>query len=274
LHIFSRGFTFFIYTIFGYRKKVVFKNLRNAFPEKHEQEIKQIAKTFYKHLSSMIVENMFLRFASSKKIQKSVIVENIELFEELSMQGKNVIAMVGHLANWEFGSGVVPVLPFKGAVVYKKLSSAVFDKIYFEIRQRLGVTPVEMNDVFRMVVEWNKKSEPYLISMVADQAPLYNEKNHWITFLNQETNVYVGSEKIARKFDIAVVYIELIRLKNGVHKITPFLITANPKETKEFEITERYFQLLEKSIKKNPPYWLWSHRRWKHKRILPNKGKE
>jgi KDO2-lipid IV(A) lauroyltransferase len=110
--------------------------------------------------------------------------------------------------------------------------------------------------------------------MVADQAPMESDTNHWITFLNQDTDVYSGSEKLAKKFDLAVLYIEVERLRKGYYKLIPHVITTHPKETKEFEITERYFQLLEKSIIKNPPYWLWSHRRWKHKRMLPNKGQE
>jgi KDO2-lipid IV(A) lauroyltransferase len=274
LYLFSRGFTFLIYTVFGYRKKVVFDNLQNAFTEKPESEIEQIAAKYYSHLSALIIENLYLRFAKHKSVERRISIENPEIFEELKGQGKNLILMLGHTGNWEYPAALFQSLPYTGAAVYKQLSNPAFDKVYYEIRKRTGVEPVEMKEVLRKLIEWTKKQTPFALCMVADQAPMESDTNHWITFLNQDTDVYSGSEKLAKKFDLAVLYIEVERLRKGYYKLIPHVITTHPKETKEFEITERYFQLLEKSIIKNPPYWLWSHRRWKHKRMLPNKGQE
>jgi len=215
----------------------------------------------------MIVENIYLRFATKRNFKHKIILENKQVFDELHALGKNVIIMLGHFGNWEYGAGLVRHLPFKGAAVYKKLSSPPFDKIYFDIRQRMGVEPIEMKEVMRKLINLNKQKTPFLLFMVADQAPPRNDNNHWINFLHQETDVFLGSEKLARKFDMSVVYLEIIRHKKGTYRMIPQLITTKPKDTKEFEITEKYFELLEASIIRSPRYWLWSHRRWKHKRI-------
>ncbi|MDA3891686.1 MAG: lysophospholipid acyltransferase family protein [Salinivirgaceae bacterium] len=267
LYLISEIFTLLIYGVLGYRKKVVFENLRNSFSERSEEEIAFTAKKFYRHFSCLIVENICLRFVSKKQFEKRYILENRALFQNLYNQGKSIVNMTAHIGNWEYGSGVVGTLPHKGAAVYKKLSNPAFDKLFYDIRNRLGNEPVEMNDVLRRVIELNKEETPFILSMVTDQAPAFSKANHWIPFLNQETNVFLGSEKIARKFKTAVVYTEIVRHKKGIYRLTPKLITEDASLTKEFEVTETYFQLLEESIKKHPRYWLWSHRRWKHKRI-------
>jgi len=266
LFLISEIVTFFVYHIIGYRKNVVFGNLQKSFPEKDKKEIKHIARKYYRHLSVMIVENIFLRFVTKNNFNHRIILENPEVFDGLYKQGKNAIVMLGHLGNWEFAGGLTRILPFNGVAVYKQLSSPAFDKIYFDIRKRLGVQPVEMNNILRKVIELNKQPNPYLLFMVADQAPSDNKNNHWITFLNQETDVYLGSEKMAKKFDMPVVYLEIIRHKKGIYRFTPQIITTTPKKAAPFEITEKYFKLLQQSIINSPRYWLWSHKRWKHKR--------
>ncbi len=268
LFLISEIITFFVYHLIGYRKKVVLNNLQKSFPDKDKKELKHIARKYYRHLSVMIVENIFLRFVTKNNFNHRIKLENREVFDNLHKQGKNAIVMMGHLGNWEFASGLTRILPYSGVAVYKQLSSPAFDKIYFDIRKRLGVQPIEMKNILRRVVELNKKTEPHLLFMVADQAPANNDNNHWITFLNQETDVFLGSEKIAKKFDMPVIYIEIIRHKKGIYRITPQIITLTPKQTAPFEITEKYFKLLENSIIKSPRYWLWSHKRWKHKRII------
>jgi KDO2-lipid IV(A) lauroyltransferase len=259
----SEILTLFIFHIIGYRKKVVYNNLSNSFPEKSKKEIKHIARKYYRHLSVMIVENIYLRFISTEEMKNRLILENREIFDELYDSNRNIIVMLGHFGNWEFAGGVSNLIKYKGVAVYKKLSSGIFDKIYFDIRTKVGVEPIEMRSVLKEVIKLNSKQQPYMLFMVADQAP--NDRNSlWIKFLNQSTDVFIGAEKIAKKFNMPVVYLEVIRHKKGIYRLIPQIITTKPTETEEFEITKQYFRFLEKSIVKSPRYWLWSHRRWKH----------
>ncbi|MDA3891687.1 MAG: lysophospholipid acyltransferase family protein [Salinivirgaceae bacterium] len=258
--------TFFLYYVFGYRKKVVFENLRKSFPEKSNKEIHYISRKFFRHLSVVMVETMSLRYLSTKQLTKRLVIKNIEIFEELYKQKKNAIVMVGHLGNWEIGTALAYHLQSTVVGVYKQLSSTVFDKIFFDIRSRFGAHPIEMKEVVRKMLILNKQENPYLLFMVADQAPQKNDTNHWLTFMHQDTNVFLGSEKLAKKFDMPIIYMEVTRPKKGVYYMTPQVLTMKPKETQEFEITETFFKMLEQTIRNNPRYWLWSHRRWKHKR--------
>lgn len=265
LFLFSEVLTFIVYRLVGYRKRVVFNNLQNSFPKQNNKQIKYVARKYFRHLSVMIVENMYLRFVSKKKFSSLLSVDDLALLEEFYKQGKNLIIMTGHFGNWEYGGLLTRHTKYMGAAVYKKLSSAVFDKIYFDIRSRLGVQPIEMQDVFRQVVKLNHENNPYILFMVADQSPMKNDQQHWISFLNQPTGAYLGSEKLAKKFDMPVLYMELKRNRKGSYKANLSLITDEPKNAQPHEITEKYYALLEQSIKQSPRFWLWSHKRWKHK---------
>lgn len=266
MFLISELITFLVYRVIGYRRKVVFENLKKSFPQATSREIRHIARKYYRHMSVMMVENIFLRFEKLSKLEQHLVLENKELLMQLYQERKNVVFMLGHFGNWEMAGILARLLPYKFAAVYKQLSSEIFDKIYFDIRSRMGVEPIEMKDILRKLHQLHAQAEPLALIMVADQAPASGGKPYWIPFLNQETSVYLGSEKLAIKFDMTVVYLELMRLKKGVYRVQPTLITDKPAETKAFEITTRYFSLLEDSINDAPRYWLWSHRRWKHQR--------
>lgn len=265
LFFISEGITFIVFRLIGYRREVVINNLIHSFPNRSMAEIKHIAYKYYRHLSVMMVENIYLRFAPIHKIKKRLIIEDKELLDRLYAKHKNVIVMTGHFSNWEIGSVLSQNFNFKCAAVYKKLSSPAFDKIYYDIRSRLGVEPVEMNEVFRKVVQLNKQPEPSLIFMVADQSPMKNDQQLWLQFLNQPTGAYTGSEKLARRFDYAVIYMQILRIKKGLYRCNFKLITENSAQTALNAITFSFFNMLERSIQQSPRYWLWSHRRWKHK---------
>lgn len=273
LFLISELITFIVYFIIKYRRKVVLANLKNSFPDYNAEEIQRVSRKYYRHLSVMIVENIYLRFIPRKRIAKRLLIENKDLLDKLRKQNKNIILMLGHFGNWEFAAGLPNLIGYKGAAVYKKLSSKVFDKIYYEIRSGLGVLPIEMKESVRAVYEMNQQNDPFALIMVSDQAPPGRESNHWIQFLNQQTAIFEGSEKLAVKFDMAVVYVEVLRKRKGVYRIIPTLISDKPKETDKYYISEKFFELLEASIKRSPRYWLWSHKRWKNKRTQPETSK-
>lgn len=260
----SEILTIIVYHIIGYRRKVVRENLRKSFPEKSEREIEHISRKYYRHLSIMVVENIFLRFVSKRKMAKRIKFENIQLLDEYYKQRKNIIIMLGHFGNWEYGASISRFCSYKSAAVYKKLTSPVFDKIYYDIRNHLGSDPIEMAESFRKVSALNNSPDPFALLMVADQSPMQSDSQHWLKFLNQDTGVFLGSEKLAKRFDFSVFYLHLQRTSKGSYKGILKLITDAPKETKANHITEKYFKYLEESIKENPRNWLWSHRRWKN----------
>lgn len=257
---------FLIAYVIRYRKKVIINNMQNAFPNKSTKEIKKIARRYYLHLSYMILEIVNLRFSSRKNIAKCLEVANPELLQSLRKANKNVLIILGHYGNWEFGSAKVHDFDYRGIAIYKKLNSKAFEYFYQELRQNLGVEPVEMHRTLRKLIEVRNEQKPYILLSVADQTPIRSNIHHWLNFLNQDTGVFMGPEILAKKFDLAVVYCEIKRCNYCKFLATFKLITDTPTQTAEHEIIEKFFAMLEESIVNKPEDWVWSHRRWKHKR--------
>ncbi len=255
-----------LYYIIGYRKKVVYKNLKNSFPEKTDQEIKSIRKKFFHHLSDIFVENIALIKMKPERIRKMVEFENHELLEDLYNKGRSIVGITAHYGNWEIFITLPFFSPHTTLCVYKPLNNKYFDYEFYKMRAKLGEVPVTMKDAYRTVLKYNNNNKLTILGLIADQRPPLNSGNYWTTFLNQETPVFLGPEKIAQKLNAAVVYTHVDKIKRGKYLLIPTLLFDEPKNCKEGEITETHLRLLEKYIKEKPEYWLWSHKRWKHKR--------
>ncbi|MDA3929811.1 MAG: lysophospholipid acyltransferase family protein [Prolixibacteraceae bacterium] len=255
-----------VYHVFGYRKAVVTENLRNSFPEKNEHELKLIEKKFYHHFVDMFVETLYLTHITKKEHSKRLVYENMELIDDLYAQKKSVICITAHYGNWEFTSLLGVHLKHRLYAIYKKLNNKMFDRFYKDIRGKEGAILLEMRQTFKQLVLDSKNGELFFAGLIADQRPLKNEIQFWMPFLNQDTPMIVGPEKIAKKINAAVVWTELELVKRGYYKLVFKLITDDPKSTQEHEITKVSMKYLEDAIIRCPELWLWSHKRWKHKR--------
>lgn len=254
-----------IYYVLGYRKKVVLDNLRNSFPEKSEQELKKIAFDFYRYLCDLFLET-FKTLTISKKQMLAHCKMNEEtqkLFDSYHKQQRSIILVMGHFGNWEWAGNVVDSSKHQLYVIYHQLSNKYFNQLVIKMRTRFGTKLIEMKSTLRDMV--TNRKEVTATAFIADQTP-FPESAYWTTFLNQDTPVFTGTEKIASKFNYPVIYISIKRIKRGYYEIFGELLFENPKETKEGEISEAHTRRLEKDIIAQPEIWLWSHRRWKHKR--------
>ena len=264
-------FLFFIgFYVIRYRKKVVFENLKNAFPNKSEKEIKNISRRFFQHLSDVMIENVASLYMKPEKIKKFVTIKNLDVLTNLYKKNKNITALIGHFGNWEFLTTIPPYTSYTIFSVYKPLRNKFFDKKTYEMRERQQAVPVPMKKVYKAIIEYEQKNQPYILGMVADQSPPKRELNFWTTFLNQETAFFTGSEKIAKRFNHAVIFTTVNKVERGHYEVELTKLFENAKDADEYEITEKYARALEQVIQKNPEYWLWSHRRWKHKRKTNN----
>ena len=257
---------FLIYRVIGYRKRVVFENLRNSFPDKSEEEIKQIAKQFYHYFTDIFVE--FLKGYSISKediLERNKIV-NPELLFQYKAKNQPFIIVSGHISNWEW---IIHPLNLSGIpmdIVYQKLSNPFTEKLTRLIRGRFSTSPlIEKKDTIRQTIE--RKDIFRALCLGSDQSPTHWKTAYWTIFLNQDSGFFTGTERIARKFDYPVVFSEMRRVKRGYYEIEfTEIATPNYKDLPDGEITERFVRMLEKSINKYPSDYLWSHRRWKHKR--------
>ncbi|MEA3477233.1 MAG: lysophospholipid acyltransferase family protein [Bacteroidota bacterium] len=266
LYRFSDFLSFLLFYIFRYRKTVVFQNLQNAFPDKDHKEIRKIARKYYRNLADIILEVIKLRSITTDQLLKRFSFENIEIIRQLSSQGKSIIMTLGHCGNWEWmGIALGLITEQKGYAIVKPLSDKRFDKYMTFLRTRLYKdSMIPFKETFRTLIK--NKEHLTINAFAADQTPTKSEINYWGKFLNQETGFFTGIEKIAMSLDMGVVFIDIQRVGRGQYKGIFSLITDQPKEAGEQEIIKKYVSLLEQSIIKSPDNWLWSHKRWKHKR--------
>jgi KDO2-lipid IV(A) lauroyltransferase len=256
---------YLIYYLAGYRKQVVFQNLRNSFPEKTEAEITAIAKGFYHHLSDMLIESLKAFTMTESAVVRRYQYYNTEILDELYRKGQSVICIAGHYGNWEWGglaSG--PQLSHKPVGFYKPLTNKYVDayvmKTRVKGRSKLA-SIIQTAETFK-----TDYGEPAIFYMVADQSPSSSRLAYWVNFLNQETATLHGPEKYARIYNYPVVFACVKKVKRGYYTVDFKMLEPEPVKTKTGELTGRFMKMLEEVIRANPEYYLWSHRRWKLKR--------
>lgn len=253
-----------LYHIIGYRKAVVFKNLRNAFPEKSEDERRQIARRFYRFLPDLLVEAIKMRSISADQVEKRMMMYQTEELERHFRAGKGVIAVTAHYGNWELGIHRISLFTEHPAlIIYKPLNNKSFDTVYNGIRSRFGAIMVPMKLTLRKIIAY--RHQPHISVFVADQTPGRSDSHYFINFLNQKTPVYTGVEKIARATGFPVVFCHIDRVKRGHYCCKFTTLVEEPATVPVHGITDIHNKFTEDIIRRKPELWLWSHRRWKTK---------
>lgn len=264
LYLFSDLMYFILYHVIGYRKGVVYKNLKETFPEKPDAEIKDLMKKSYKNLTDVLVEGIKAFTMTNSQIRKRHRVVNPELALPLFKDAKSIIGVAGHYCNWEWGS-LSASLFMKHKVVgfYKPLSNLWIDRFARWSRARYGTTLASIKETSLNFERF--KDCPSIFLMAADQSPSKISQSHWVRFLGRDTAFLHGPEKHARLNNIPVMFIDVQRVKRGYYTVEISMLAKDPGQLKDGEITWLYAQKLESVILAKPENWLWSHRRWKHK---------
>lgn len=266
LHIKSFGLYVLVYYVFGYRKKVVLQNLRHSFPDKDEKEIQKICKGFYKNFCDVIFETVKAFTISKEELTKRIYYTDNgkKILTDYSDKKQSIVIVIGHCSNWEW----VPLSyqpNFEQVLlgVYHPLSNKPFDALMLKMRSKFGAKIISMKDFYPFLIR--NKNANYSLGLNADQSPP-PESAYWTRFLNQDTAVFNGPSKIAKKFNYPMVYGRTVRVKRGVYEIDIIKVCEEPKLYSEEQITEMHLKCLEENILAQPSNWLWSHRRWKHKK--------
>ena len=255
-----------LYLIVGklikYRKPLITKNLKNSFPEKNENEIKNIQRYFYKHFLDLIVESLKGFTISKKEINRKIKLKNPDLVNEMAQKSQNIILIGGHYNNWEMSAQKMPLeCEHELFAIYKPLSNKFFDKKIKNSREKFGLRMISMKETKDYFQKNNEK--PRAIIFGSDQSPSSTKNAHWLNFLNQESGFLFGAEKYAKEFNWPVVYVSIQKIQRGTYEVSFQLITEKPKEEPNGKIIQDFANLLEIDINRNPPYWLWTHNRWK-----------
>ena len=269
LFFISDFFYFIIYYIVRYRRKLVRKNLNNAFPEKTYSEIWKIEKDFYRHFCDYFVETIKLLHISNAEVQKRFVFKNLDPAQNFLDKRQPIVLLLGHYGNWEWVPSIV--LHIKSDVnmifgqVYRPLNNKTFDRFFLHLRNRFHSVGFTKHNVYRDIVNLRKANKNWMIGFMSDQKPSGNQIPHRLQFLNQDTPVLIGTEKIAQHTSAAVCYLDITCLKRGYYEGNICVITDDASKTSEFEITEKYMQNLEQTIRRNPFAYLWTHNRWRLK---------
>jgi KDO2-lipid IV(A) lauroyltransferase len=232
------------------------------FPEKNENEIKNIQRYFYKHFMDLIVESLKGFTISKKEINRKIKLKNPDLVNEMAQKSQNIILIGGHYNNWEMSAQKMPLeCEHELFAIYKPLSNKFFDKKMKDSREKFGLRMISMKETKDYFQKNNEK--PRAIIFGSDQSPSSTKKAHWLNFLNQESGFLFGAEKYAKEFNWPVVYVSIQKIQRGTYEVSFQLITDKPKEEPNGKIIQDFANLLEIDINRNPPYWLWTHNRWK-----------
>ncbi len=265
LYLLSDGVCFLLFNVIGYRRKVILTNLRNSFPEKSEAEIQAIARRFQRWFCDLTLETLKTLTMSPATVRKRVAFEGTDILRTYAEQNQSVILVLGHFGNWELAGArysAEPGLP-QLYVIYHPLQNKWFDGLMYRMRTRHGTKLYTMRETSKGMLRDRHLNTA--TAFIADQTPS-PERAYWMTFLNQDTPVFQGTETLARKLDYPVLYISVTRPRRGHYHLQVETLVSQPITTTEGAITEMHTRRLERDIVNYPDLWLWTHRRWKHRR--------
>lgn len=269
LYMLAEGIYFLLAYVVRYRWRVVTANLRNSFPEKSEAEVTQIGKAFYRHFAQVVVEILKMAVITPEELAPRMRFINPELMTRPFAEKRLVLSLGSHMGNWEWLlNGAALEMPGRAAGVYKPLNNRFFEDFIRRLRTRLGADAVPMLATLRYLVA--NRSRGCTLSLLIDQAAGPEDRPYWTTFLNQETSFYTSADRLAVQFDCVVLYIGIRRVRRGYYEVVftelPSGQAAAAAPAGTFPITEAFARHLEEDMRASPEQYLWTHRRWKHKR--------
>ena len=267
LYIFSDLLCLLIADVIRYRHQVIWKNLKSSFPEKSDEELKKIERGFYHYFCDYLVETIKLMTMSKEELCKRMTFTGLEEFNQAISEGQSMAVYLGHLGNWEW----ITAMPYwaPGALccqLYHPLENEYFDKLFKYVRERQGALCIPMQESLRKIIQFEREGKPLVVGYIADQVPMWWNMHHWLNFLNHDTPVLTGAERIVKHTKQAFVYGDVTRVCRGHYNCEMKVIHRDTKVIRDFEITDIYFQELEKTIRRQPELYLWSHNRWKRTR--------
>ncbi|QOD60907.1 lysophospholipid acyltransferase family protein [Polaribacter haliotis] len=269
LYIKSDVFYFLIYHVFGYRKTVVLENLKMAFPEKSEEELFKIRKKFFKHLMDLMMESVKAFSISEKEILKRYKYKNPELVNSFAKQGRDIALVGAHQANWEWSTSLAKVIDIDVYGAYTKLNNKYFEKYVRSSREKFGVRGYKTSEMVKGMQKRFSENKRGAYILLSDQSPQPHKTYYWREFFNIKVPVHTGAEMLSKKFNLVVINYVTKKMKRGYYETEFQLITENPKEFDNYKITDLYTELTEKNILDQPEFYLWSHKRFKHRDKVP-----
>jgi len=258
-----------VYYVIGYRKKVVFNNLKLVFPEKSEKEITEISKKFYHHFADVFIEMIKFFTVPKEEVFKRYKFTNIQLFEELYKDGKSVMLMGPHYANWEWIMSLDAFVKYRGYAAFTKVANPYFNEKILKSRARFGTHLIATSKIIAEIKHNHKNNIQAMYGLLSDQSPQLSKTFYWREFFGVKVPIHTGAEMLAKRFDMNMVYIETKKIKRGYYETSFSLITNEAQKFPDYELTDIFLEKVEKQVRTQPAYYFWTHKRFKHKDKAP-----
>jgi len=266
LYLLSDATYVLVYRLIGYRKKTVRKNLELAFPQKSTAEIIAIEKKSYRHLCDMFMEMIKTMAISRKEIDARFSYTNLEVYTELEKKGKSIAVLIPHYASYEWVISMNHIIQFKGYAIYKRINNPYFDKMVRDIRSRFKAYLITTKETKKIIESNAKEGILGVYGFASDQTPRWGENLYWHHFMGIETPIHIGAESLAKRYDMNMIYLRVEKVKRGYYVGTFEVLTDNVKSVPDYKISEYFMSKVEEQINAQPEYYMWTHKRWKHKK--------
>lgn len=265
LYIISDGVYVLTYYIIGYRKKTVRENLALALPHLSEKERLVIEKKSFQHMCDVFLEMIKTLTISKSEIDKHYVFNNIEVYSDLEKKGKSIALLCAHYASYEWAISLNNRADFESYAIYKKINNRYFDKLVRDIRSKFKATLITTKETIPVMAANYRNNKLGLYGLISDQSPKLGSFFHWNKFMGIEVPIHTGGEMLAKKYDMNVIFLRTKKVKRGYYEATFEKLSENAKEVPNYEITDKFLKLVEQQIYEQPEFYLWSHKRWKHK---------
>ncbi|MFD2891227.1 lysophospholipid acyltransferase family protein [Flavobacterium chuncheonense] len=265
-YLFSDFVYIVVYRIIGYRKKTVRENIELSLPHLNKSERLAIEKEFYKHMCDMFLEMIKTMSISQKEIEKRYVFKNLEVYQELEKKGKSVALLCAHYASYEWAVSMNYHIKFTGVGIYKQIANPYFDKLVHKIRSKFKAELVTTKETIPTIFKNFKSKKMCVYGFASDQSPKPSAAHHWADFMGHHVPVHTGAEMLAKKFDMNVIFLRTKKVKRGFYEASFEVLSTDIKSVPNYEITDQFLKLVEEQIYEAPAYYLWTHKRWKHKK--------
>jgi len=269
LYFISDGVYLVLYHLVGYRKKVVRANLELVFPEKSREERLRLEKKFFHHMCDIFLEMVKTMGIGKEEMQKRFTFTNIEVIHGLEAKGKNIMVMFPHYASWEWVLSLNARIRSKGYGIYQKIQNPYFDRLVRGIRSKYGTTLIPTHESKKILGQASQGEEMIMVGIISDQSPMVHKAKYWTKFMDILVPVHVGGEEICKTNDLIPVYLQVRKIKRGFYQGTFSILAGDPRQVGDYEITNRFLEKVEESIREAPEFYFWTHKRWKHRNKVP-----
>ncbi|WP_025740288.1 lysophospholipid acyltransferase family protein [Aquimarina pacifica] len=271
-YAFSTGIYLLLYYCIGYRKKTVLENLTLVFPEKSSGEIKKIRKYFYKHMCDMFLEMIKSISISNDEMKKRFRVTNLDKFHKLEDKGGNIMILMAHYASYEWANVIDIQTGFQAVGIYKPIGNKYFDRLVLRIRARFGSRVITTKETMEEITKDQTRDGLFLYGIAADQSPKINKAMYWTDFMGIKVPAFIGAAVLSSRLGLSTYYLRVEKVKRGYYEATLETITEEAQNKDPNWIVKEYLKQIENQIRKNPQYYLWSHKRWKHRNATIPEG--